>query len=134
MDTFSAYLKEIMYAPPTALNKNKDTIPFLATINEPLSNSAGVARFTSIIKIVLLVTAEWSDAQICRMTFFCFRNKGYNCTGDGKKQLQLCVIENSSIESLSSPQKRMLLLRNNTEHVQGLGANGKAPFSPKAHG
>ena len=23
---------------------------------------------------------------------------------------------------------------NNTEHVQGLGANGKAAFSPKAHG
>ena len=22
----------------------------------------------------------------------------------------------------------------NTEHVQGLGANGKAAFSPKAHG
>ena len=24
--------------------------------------------------------------------------------------------------------------RLNTEHVQGLGANGKAAFSPKAHG
>ena len=100
-----------MYAPPTVLNKNKDTIPFLAAINEPLSTSAGVVRFTSIIKIVLLVTAKWSDAQICRMTFFCFRNEGYNCTGGGKKQLQLCVIENSSIQRLSSLQKRMPLLR-----------------------
>ena len=27
-----------------------------------------------------------------------------------------------------------LKLKSNTEHVQGLGANGKAAFSPKAHG
>ena len=26
------------------------------------------------------------------------------------------------------------LFHSNTEHVQGLGANGKAAFSPKAHG
>ena len=25
-------------------------------------------------------------------------------------------------------------VQTNTEHVQGLGANGKAAFSPKAHG
>ena len=29
---------------------------------------------------------------------------------------------------------RLIQCFNNTEHVQGLGANGKAAFSPKAHG
>ena len=35
--------------------------------------------------------------------------------------------------SLFDPEPKTIKPRN-TEHVQGLGANGKAAFSPKAHG
>ena len=44
----------------------------------------------------------------------------------------------SSKQPIGCQQKHvarvMTSVKINTEHVQGLGANGKAAFSPKAHG
>ena len=79
--------------------------------------------------LAFLITISWKAAGVIQHLEV-LKRLCKKCSRKRLVHVLQCVISQVTRDFTANP----VINTSNTEHVQGLGANGKAAFSPKAHG